>query len=116
MTRVKVFVPKMLKIRHEKRCLKKLKKEIEDRTDIDIIPNCPVTVETDRKNYKENFDNICANFLGEWCEADKRITCPKEDKKTGSDLVPTKQQQSTGKKSSKLDKVEKFNNSLMGWF
>ena len=112
-----LYLVKMFRKHHENKCVKKLKKESENRSDIDIIPNWPVTFETDVSNYKDNFDTICANFLGQWCEAEIRRHCPKEEKlkiKTGSKRV-TQQQSETKKKSSTLDKVEKVNNYILAF-
>ena len=62
---------------NQKQCFKKFEKERVTPNESDIIPNCPITLETDLSNSKENFDQICQNFLGQWSEANIRTDCPK---------------------------------------
>ena len=104
-----------MKIKHQKKCLKKLQKESEAKIDIDVIPNCPVTFETDISNFEANFDTICANFLGEWCEVDIRKNIPQEKKSNKIEGAKSVLKSET-KSSKPLDKVEKVNNFFMGIF
>ena len=109
----------MFKYRHEKKCFKKLQKESVDVIDIDIIPNCPITVETDLSNFEENFDTICANFLGQWCEADLRKKLPNfetkvKENKTSSTLETTESGE-ISENLTTLEKVKKANDFVLNF-